>query len=135
MSYQNARTQIEQLFLDNFQAQYPDVLIAFENFSVKADERTWVRMSIQNFANNRMDLGCNLFRTVGQIVVQIFNTANTGESESDEMADFIAKTFREADILNIQFFGTNKVPVGKDGNWYQSLVLTDYEADAYYPES
>lgn len=131
MSFAYFRTQVEQLFDTIFKPAYPGVPISYQNFSVKTDENPWIKITIFNDFTERIDIGCDLYRTTGFITVQVFNTANKGTQFADEIADFIADMFVAADIQGINFYDTNHAPVGKEGGFYQSTVDTSFEYDAF----
>ena len=110
--------------------QYPDVA-----WPGPPKEGAWARIAIAHEAGFPATLGGETgnrrFRKLGTVTVQIFTEFGKGEQEADELAIIAEKAF-EGEVTSpgrVIFRNARTIEIGRDGQWFQTNVLVDFEYD------
>ena len=92
---------------------------------------TWVRIQVVPFGSENADVGGTLHRTIGEIVVQCFAPAKSGEKALLDMVDEVTSIFQNKTFNGVECFATSLVRVGASGDWYQFNANTEFKYDVY----
>ena len=94
-------------------------------------DTNWVRLQTLPFGTDNIDVGGTLQRTEGEIVVQCFAPANTGERSLLLMIDEVKSIFQNQNFEGVQCYATSTIKVGENGGWYQINANTPFQYDVY----
>ena len=88
----------------------------------------WCRVSVREGETDVAELGGTRFRTVGVVMVQLFQPLNEGDALTRRLGDDIAAAFRAVTDSAGPVFGSPSYnTVGRSGPWHQAnLVLPFY---------
>lgn len=137
MSFSEERRLIETHLANNFDSSL--VPIAYDNMSaLKAGNSVikdfnsvpaWVRLTIQGAGSEQVDLGGNVDRYQGLIIINIFTKASTGSKNARAIVDQLLPVFNRVILNNIMTQTTEVVTTPAANGWYQTTMSTEYYRD------
>ena len=137
MSFAEERRIIETHFANHFDTSL--VPVAYDNMSVlKAGNNiikdfntvdAWCRLTIQGAGVEFVDLGGNIDRYQGLIIVNIFTKGSTGSNKARQIADELKPVFNRVILNNIMTNPTEIVTTPSANGWYQLTMTTEYYRD------
>ena len=130
MSFDQERSVVETRFRDNWSAtavKWPNV-----KFSSKSYEE-FVSFNDVRDDKKEHSLGVDpvLFRSYGNIVVQVHVKPNSGAARALQLADLAADIWRSARFSGYTMMAPRVVTVGVVDGWYQVDMICPYYRDSY----
>ena len=93
----------------------------------------WVRISVRHGNGARTSLGREDGKSkhtqTGFVFVEIFTPGDDGLQDSDIISAAFADNFRNPTDGDIWFKDVSEVEVGKDGSWFRSDVIAEFQYD------
>jgi len=97
------RTSVEEYFSFEWNLIHPDVQVQYENINFNPDdERSWVRLSIQPVAINKIGIN-DCKEAIGLVGIQVYTSLKKGMQENDILVDDVIEIFNKADLLEARF--------------------------------
>lgn len=133
-----ARDAMLTIFKTAWDGQTPPVpLVIYDDTTqeVPSGDTPWCRVTIRHNISGRAtvggEVGARRFRRVGVLTVQIFTPTGEGLSNADIFAKVALDAFEGNSTGSdaIEFRNVTVNEVGRDGPWYQTNVLTEFEYD------
>lgn len=116
-----------------------NIPLAFED--VKEDDippkngTAWARIQVRHNSFFKATVGGEVgnrrFRRVGLVTIQIFTPVGEGLSQADSLAKIALDAFegKSTGADSIEFRNARINEIGRDGSWFQTNVLVDFEYD------
>jgi hypothetical protein len=93
----------------------------------------WVRISVKHGNGTRASLGRadkkSKHTQTGFVFVEIYTPSEDGLRDSDILSAAFAANFRNPADGDIWFLDVSEAEMGKDGNWFRSDVIAEFEYD------
>jgi hypothetical protein len=105
-----------------------------ESFTIP-DASMWCRFNIVTGPEKQIGFGDDkkMFRTRGQLVVQMFAPMNTGAIDLLEQADILANAMRAWAGATVACYEATVREIGNDKfGWYQVNVIVPFKSDAVH---
>ena len=83
------------------------------------------------FITNNAQVGGDMQRSIGEILVQCFVPINTGEKQLNVMCDAARTIFQNQNFGGVSCFATSINRIGATGNWYQFNASTAFQYDVF----
>lgn len=125
-TYETERETIYSYFFSNFN-MLPIIWQNQENTLINEEE--FVRISIINGDNLQKSIGTTkLYRSLSNLIIEIFVKKNTGVSKANEICQEIDGLFKSKkfDAEQIQFRSPNKIVIGNMDNYYKVNMICSF---------
>lgn len=118
----------------NAQANPPDIHYEDVEKKTPSGDVTWVRVRIQHNTGTQVTLGGpagKRFRMTGLFTVNIFTPFGDGNSQADDLVEVALAAFQGRDTGSdkIEFKNARSQELGRDGPWFLTNVLAEFEYD------
>lgn len=95
----------------------------YDNHEATPTNSPWVRLTVSDGAADRIDSGPT-YRTVGVLIVQVFDVVDRGTKESMQLVDQIASAFRAVTLEGIACGVPSPITIGRvEGFWQTNVTL------------
>lgn len=97
--------------------------------------KPWLRVGVRHADGAQVSLGSiggkRRQEMSGLIFIQMFTPAGDGHKLADPLGDFILDVYRTggATTSGVQFRSARRVEIGKDGPWFLTNLLIDFQYD------
>lgn len=133
MTQTAARRAIYQRFQDEWDPA--DGASSFDNEAfVPPQDKPWVRLAVRHQARAQETLGPpqRRWRSVGEILVQMFVPRDQGLEVNDDLAQAVRDVFEAQELAGgVRCYATTVREVGVDGTWFMSIASTAFDYDEF----
>jgi len=120
----------------NAQASPPELRYDDRTQDLPSGDVSWARVSVLHNTgrqNTMGETGNRRFRKTGIVTVQIFTPFGDGLTESDILVKVAVDAFEGKSTGGgdtVDFTNVRSQEIGRDGYWYQTNVLAEFDYDA-----